>query len=195
LANELEKKTISVFKELGLSNGIFEIRISKRENKQGPIQVDGKNYALNPEGIDQVEYYISLNPGEAPKPLIKIASGGEISRIMLALKTALAEADAIPVLIFDEIDTGISGRIAQMVGKNLKEVSKRHQVLCITHLPLIASSGDHHFSVVKEINQNRSVTKIKPLNMEKRIHEIAKLIGGENVTESTLKNARELLKV
>jgi DNA repair protein RecN (Recombination protein N) len=127
------------------------------------------------------------------KPLALVASGGEISRIMLAMKNVLAEADRVPVLVFDEIDTGISGRVARVVGNNLKEVSMKHQIICITHLPQIASMGDAHYSVEKEIHENRSRTRISILNEKERITEIAKLIGGEKITDAAIQSARELL--
>lgn len=189
----LEKQTLVALEELGLKNGRFCIRMEQMENPEGPVQIGRQNYAVTARGVDKAEFFISLNIGEDPKPLAKVASGGEISRIMLALKTVLAEADNVPVLVFDEIDTGISGRIARVVGKNLKEVSKKHQVICITHLPQIASMADVHFCVEKQVQDNRSITRIRSLEKEERVNEIAKLIGGEKVTESALQSARELL--
>lgn len=194
VASNLEKETVAALEELGLKNSVFCISVEPKKNPEGPVQIGGQNYAVSSRGIDTAEFFISLNPGENPKKLTRVASGGEISRIMLALKTVLAEADRIPVMVFDEIDTGISGRIARVVGKNLKEVSRNHQVICITHLPQIASMGDLHFCVEKEVKANRSRTKIRPLGKEERVMEIAKLMGGEKVTESTIQSARELLK-
>ena len=193
LSSELAQKTLDALSELGLKNGIFKVRILQKENADGPIPIESKRYNVSSRGIDTAEFLISLNPGEEPKPLSKIASGGEISRIMLALKTVLAEADEIPVLVFDEIDTGISGRIARVVGKNLREVSLKHQVICITHLPQIASMGDIHFRVDKEVVDKRSRTTIRRLQQDEQVVEIAKLIGGEKITDSALQSARELL--
>ena len=193
LSSELAEKTLEALSELGLKNGIFKVRILQNENDDGPIPIESKRYTVSSRGIDTAEFLISLNPGEEPKPLSKIASGGEISRIMLALKTVLAEADEIPVLVFDEIDTGISGRIARVVGKNLRDVSIKHQVICITHLPQIASMGDIHFRVDKEVVDKRSRTTIRRLQQDEQVVEIAKLIGGEKITESALQSARELL--
>lgn len=194
VASKLEKETVAALEELGLKDSIFCISVESKKNPEGPVQIGEENYAVSSRGIDTAEFFISLNPGENPKKLTRVASGGEISRIMLALKSVLAEADKIPVMVFDEIDTGISGRIARVVGKNLKQVSRNHQVICITHLPQIASMGDLHFCVEKEVKANRSRTKIRPLAKEERVMEIAKLMGGEKVTESTIQSARELLK-
>jgi DNA repair protein RecN (Recombination protein N) len=189
----LEASTIKTLQELGLEKGIFQIEHKHKEDPNGSIEIDSKQFAVHERGIDSAEFHISLNPGEDPKPLAKIASGGEISRIMLALKSVLAEADEIPILVFDEIDTGISGRIASVVGNKLRDVSYKHQVICITHLPQIASKGSRHFSVEKRISKERSVTTIRLLKPKERVQEIAKLIGGEKITESALQGARELL--
>jgi DNA repair protein RecN (Recombination protein N) len=193
LAKKLETRIVAVLEELGLQKGKFQIQFSEKENPNGPVRMNDKNLDTTSHGIDRVEFLISLNPGEIVKPLATVASGGEISRIMLALKTVLAEADRVPVLVFDEIDTGISGRIARVVGNNLKEVSLKHQIICITHLPQIASIGDTHYAVEKEISENRSRTKISILNDQERVSEIAKLIGGEKITDSAIQSARELL--
>ena len=193
IISELTDKTIKVMEELGLKNSMFDVVLKQKEESQGPVQIESKHFSVSSRGIDSAEFLISLNPGEYPKSLSRIASGGEISRIMLALKAVLAEADEIPVLVFDEIDTGISGRIARVVGKNLREVAKKHQVICITHLPQIASMGELHFCVEKKVKANRSQTTIRPLNTEEKVVEIAKLIGGEEISESAIQSARELL--
>jgi len=193
LSKELEKSTLGVLRELGLPNSEFSIQIDQTKNEKGFVRFKGITYAASKNGIDNVEFFISTNPGESPKPLAKIASGGEVSRIMLSLKSVLADADQIPVLVFDEIDTGISGRIARVVGSQLKKVSDKHQVICITHLPQIASMGNSHYCVEKTVVDNRSQTHIRLLSENERISEIAKLLGGEETTESTLQSARELL--
>lgn len=193
VAKNLEAAIEQVMKELGLSNGIFQVMVKQKEDPEGPIEIDGVRYAVSPLGIDTAEFFVSLNPGEPPKPLVQVASGGEISRLMLAMKSVLAKADAVPVLIFDEIDTGISGRIAYVVGQYLKKLAKSHQVICITHLPQIASMGDVHFRVSKEVKENRTYTSICSIEGDERVIEIAKLIGGERITESTLNSAKELL--
>jgi DNA repair protein RecN (Recombination protein N) len=193
-AEELQKKVETSLAELGLQDGIFCIQMNQKQTDEGNVLIDGKRVAVTQNGVDQVEFFISLNPGEPVKPLVQVASGGEVSRIMLALKSSLAEADAMPILIFDEIDSGISGRIAQVVGKKLKVLGKNHQVICITHLPQIASLGDCHFSVSKRITDNRTITGIQKIDQEDRVLEIARLIGGEKITEAAIANARELIQ-
>ncbi|MFC1568645.1 DNA repair protein RecN [bacterium] len=192
-AVKLSKDIIKILMDLGLAHGELKINIHQKEMIEGPVQWNGKNYSASIKGMDQAEFLISLNPGEDPKPLRYVASGGEISRIMLAIKTILASTDNVPILVFDEIDTGISGRIARVVGKNLKHVSEKHQIICITHLPQIASLGDIHFTVEKEMDDGRTRTTLRQLNDDDRVIEIAKLLGGETITETTLENAKELL--
>lgn len=144
------------------------------------------------QGWDETEFLISTNPGEPVKSLKAVASGGELSRIMLALKTVLADTDEIPTLIFDEIDTGISGRTAQKVSKKLKEISSSHQVICITHLPQIASMADRHFEIAKSVKSGKTVTTIRCLNRQESIDELCRLLGGEEITETVRQNAREM---
>ncbi len=151
------------------------------------------NYKITEKGIDIVEFLISTNLGEPLKSLAKIASGGEMSRIMLALKTILANVDHIPTLIFDEIDTGISGRTAQVVGQNLYHISENHQVICITHLPQIASLADNHFLIEKKEYSDSTKTEVNRMDMEDRIKEVGRLLGGE-LTDITLKHAKELIQ-
>jgi DNA repair protein RecN (Recombination protein N) len=145
-------------------------------------------------GTDVIDFMISPNPGEDLKALAKIASGGEISRIMLALKTIRTIDDRGKTLVFDEVDSGIGGRAADVVGRKLKTLSKANQVLCVTHLPQIASYADNHFHIEKRVEQNRTVTRVVPLDRESRIREIARMISGERVTDTVLKHAAELLK-
>ncbi len=189
----LERAVQDALAELGLPHGRFEIRIDRREDARSWLRIDGAPVTVSADGTDRVEFFITLNPGEPIKPLAQVASGGEVSRIMLALKSVLADADRVPVLIFDEIDTGISGRIAHTVGRKLKALGGRHQVLCITHLPQIASMGDAHFSVFKRVAGERTYTVIRRIDRDERALEIAKLIGGEKVTETAMATARELL--
>ena len=148
------------------------------------------HYTAN--GYDEAEFMISTNPGEPVRPLGMVASGGELSRIMLAVKTVLAETDDIPTLIFDEIDTGISGRTAQMVSEKLRLIAKRHQVICITHLPQIAAMADRHFEIRKSVEQGRTVTAIRPLNRDEMTEELARLLGGAEITDTVRQNAREM---
>lgn len=149
---------------------------------------------MSPFGMDAVAFYMSANLGEAMKPLNKVASGGELARIMLALKNVLAERDHVPTLIFDEVDTGVSGRAAQHVAEKLRSVSKNKQVLCVTHLPQLAALADTHFLIAKEEHDGRTYTSVTPLDYEGRKHELARIIGGATITETTLQSAAEMLK-
>lgn len=145
------------------------------------------------DGMDKVEILITTNKGEPLKPLYKIVSGGEMSRIMLAFKNIISSYDRIPTLIFDEIDNGISGITASIVGKKLKEISGEHQIICITHLPQIAACGEHNYRIYKESDENSTYTSVKPLTHEEKVYEIARLLGGTVITETTLQSARELI--
>jgi DNA repair protein RecN (Recombination protein N) len=192
----ISKDVKEVLSDLGIPDSSFEVKISqtKASNSDDYILVKGSKYIYSSKGIDEVEFYISTNIGEDLKPLAKVASGGEVSRIMLALKTILAKNDKFPLLIFDEIDTGVSGRIAQKVGKALKSLSEYYQVISITHLPQIAGLADTHFIIEKITLDGRVVSKIKLLNENERVREVAKLMSGENVTDASLKGARELMQ-
>lgn len=149
---------------------------------------------VSESGSEKAQFMISANPGEPLKPLSKVASGGELSRIMLALKRILSDADSIPTMIFDEIDTGISGATAGIVGEKLRSISKDHQVICITHLPQIACLGDHHYRIVKNTYESSTETTVLPLSREERVDEIARLLSGTNISESARQRAAELLK-
>ena len=148
---------------------------------------------LSPNGIDSVAFYMSANAGEALKPMSKVASGGELARIMLAMKNVLAEQDQVATLIFDEVDTGVSGRAAQKVAEKLRSVAKSKQVLCVTHLPQLAALADTHLLIAKEERAGRTYTTVEPLDLEGRKRELARIIGGANITETTLKSAEEML--
>lgn len=145
-------------------------------------------------GMDKVEIFITTNKGEALKPLAKIVSGGEMSRIMLAFKNIISSYDMIPTLIFDEIDTGISGITASIVGKKLKEISKEHQIICITHLPQIAACGDFNYKIYKDSSDTNTFTHVKALSSEEKVDEIARLLGGASITQSTINTAKELIE-
>ena len=149
---------------------------------------------LNANGADAVAFYMSANAGEALKPLSKVASGGELARIMLAMKNVLAEKDAVATLIFDEVDTGVSGRAAQKVAEKLRSVSTNKQVLCVTHLPQLAALASTHLLIDKQERGGRTYTTVTPLDLEGRKRELARIIGGTNITETTLKSAEEMLK-
>lgn len=182
IARELEKNIKNELDFIGLEKSKFKIQIDF-ENK------------FNINGMDSVKFYISTNPGEPLKPLDKIVSGGELSRIMLALKTIFIDKDFIPSVIFDEIDTGISGSIAQRVAEKMYKISKRHQVFCITHLPQIACMSDAHYWVSKQIINNMTYTQVKKMDKKEKEYEIAKMIGGSEVTKITLEHARELINM
>lgn len=158
------------------------------------LVVQQKTGKLTINGMDSIEFLISANLGEEPKPIAKIASGGELSRIMLALKNVIAEKDSIGTLIFDEIDTGVSGRAAQKIGIKLKQISRLRQVLCVTHLAQVAVMADNHLLIEKNIQGDRTVTTVRTLDHEQRKYEIARIMGGENITELMLENAEQYLK-
>ena len=148
---------------------------------------------LSSNGADSVAFYMSANAGEALKPLSKVASGGELARIMLAMKNVLAEQDQVKTLIFDEVDTGVSGRAAQKVAEKLRSVARSKQVLCVTHLPQLAALASTHLLIAKEERAGRTYTTVTPLDVEGRKRELARIIGGANITETTLKSAEEML--
>ncbi|MBQ7217957.1 MAG: DNA repair protein RecN [Ruminococcus sp.] len=158
------------------------------------LEVSFEEVPLNTRGIDKLEFLISTNPGEEPKPVSKIASGGELSRMMLAIKTVLSKADFVETLIFDEIDTGISGSAAGRVGKKLKQLSADCQVLCVTHQAQIAAFADNHLFISKSVHDDRTFTKVDMLDENGRIRELARIVGGEEITESGMNHARELLR-
>ena len=158
------------------------------------LVVQQKTGKLTINGMDSIEFLISANLGEEPKPIAKIASGGELSRIMLALKNVISEKDSIGTLIFDEIDTGVSGRAAQKIGIKLKQISRLRQVLCVTHLAQMAVMADNHLLIEKNIQGDRTVTTVRTLDHEQRKYEIARIMGGENITELMLENAEQYLK-
>ncbi|MBI5020795.1 MAG: DNA repair protein RecN [Ignavibacteriales bacterium] len=198
VAKKANKAIALALVDLGILNAQFETQLtfSPAKDKTDALVKLGKDYyESTSKGMDLVEFYISMNIGEDPKPLVKVASGGEISRIMLALKMILAKSDRLPLLIFDEIDVGVSGRIAQAVGQSLKKLSQFHQVIAITHLPQIAGLADNHFVVEKIENKQRASTQMRKLDLEERVEEVAKLMSGEEITISGLESARELMGI
>ena len=182
----LKKQIEQELASLGMKKTVFEVRMEKDTDADGNIK-------LSENGMDRMEFFISPNVGEEPKPMAKIASGGELSRIMLAIKKATATGK-IPVLIFDEVDAGIGGGIAEVVGKKLKEVSKRHQVLCITHLPQIAAYADRHYSVAKEVRGGRTCARVSELAGDERVFELSRMLGGVKITDRTREHAKEMLE-
>ena len=194
-AKKVEKDVVELLKHVDIPDSRFEVRFSHlpAENLDDYILIKGDPVKFNSSGYDDVQFFISTNLGEDVKPLTKIASGGEISRIMLTLKSILAKKDRLPLLIFDEIDTGVSGHIAQKVGQTLKLLAINHQIIAITHLPQISGLADQHYVVEKIEVNNRVISKIKKLNKEESINEVAKLMSGENITEASIKGAKELM--
>jgi len=178
-AEELSKRILSELAQLDMPRVQFSCEFTELE--------------LTTNGADAVAFYMSANAGEALKPLSKVASGGELARIMLAMKNVLAEQDQVNTLIFDEVDTGVSGRAAQKVAEKLRSVARNKQVLCVTHLPQIAAMGDTHMLIAKSERDGRTYTTVTPLNHMGRVREVARIIGGANITETTLKSAEEML--
>ncbi len=198
VAKKVSKAIEQALLALGIAHAVFETRIEHRRSmrvEKAVVKQGRDSYESTPKGIDEVEFYVSTNVGEDAKPLIKVASGGEISRIMLALKMILAKSDQLPLLIFDEIDVGVSGRIAQAVGQNMKKLSEFHQVIAITHLPQIAGFADAHFVVEKIEEKKRSFTQLRKLELDERVNEVARLMSGEEITQTGLRSARELMGV
>ena len=193
VAKQLDQLVPEVLSYLGMPSVRFKVTLKYQDDPLGVINIQGQDYHATSAGMDFVEFFISTNKGEELRPLAKVASGGEISRIMLALKSLPAKNGRIPVLVFDEIDSGVSGRIAQSVGRKLKELSEFHQVICITHLPQIASMGEQHILVEKVERMGRVETNIRKLTAEERTEAIAKLLAGEKISETHLNSARELL--
>lgn len=196
VAKKIKSEIEAALKNLGISDAVFEVRFATNSpinNTERYLLVQKKHLTYDENGIDEVEFYISTNIGEDPKPLAKVASGGEVSRIMLSLKTVLAKNDKLPLLIFDEIDTGVSGRIAQKVGETLKSLSEFHQIIAITHLPQIAALSNNHYAVLKTKVNDRVVSSLRILGENEKIEEVAKLMSGDQITEAALKGAKELM--
>ena len=166
-------------RQLALEKAEFEVRVSPK-----PVQADG---------ADAVEFYFTANPGDPPRPLAKVASGGEVSRIMLAIKVASAGRAGVPTLIFDEVDTGLSGRAAAVTATKLRELAKHYQVMAISHLPQIAGRADTHFRIEKSVQKGRSATEVVELEGDERVREVARMLAGEKVGEAALANARDLI--
>ena len=192
VGSELAKQVQEALKELGLTHAVMGVQVTPIEEDQSPVVEKGKRLHLSPLGWDKVEFLFSANPGEPLRPLAKVASGGEASRVMLALKTVLAESDEVPTLIFDEIDTGVGARTAPAVAQLLGHLSQSKQVLCISHLAPIAGLGESHFHVSKSFKEGKTSIWVKQLTESARIEELAKMLGGEPVSETSLEHAKEL---
>jgi DNA repair protein RecN (Recombination protein N) len=185
----------AVLEELGFAAGVFEVVLGRRPagRDEPAVEIGGDALAFDASGIDEVVYRLAPNPGEPPRPLARIASGGEMSRVALAIKQVLAAADETPTLVFDEVDTGIGGRSADPIGRSLWTLARRHQVLCVTHLPQIAAHADAHFQISKRERDGRTVTEVTSLDHEGRIAELAQMLAGTGGGATALASAGELL--
>jgi DNA repair protein RecN (Recombination protein N) len=190
---KLEASVVAELAALDLQAAVFRVRLGREQAGPGDLSVGPQAWRLGPRGVDQAEFLFSGNAGEEARSLGRIASGGELSRTMLALKVVLAATDAVPVLVFDEVDAGIGGRTADTVGKKLREVARTRQVLCVTHLPQIAAYADQHFRVEKREGRGRTATTVVALVRGDRVREVARMLGGESVTNTSLQHARELI--
>jgi DNA repair protein RecN (Recombination protein N) len=182
-AKKLTKLIHKELKELYMEKAVFELRIESNQD------------TFHKNGADKVEFYISTNPGEPLKPLSKIASGGELSRIMLALKSIFSKHQGVTSIIFDEVDTGVSGRVAQSIAEKIYNVSTSSQVLCISHLPQVAAMADTHLYIAKVIKNGRTKTSVTPLSVSEKVREIGRMISGVEITDLTKQHAEELLKL
>lgn len=181
-ARKLAKQVHTQLKELYMDKAVFEVNFAKT-----------KKPVFSATGIDQVEFYIQTNPGEAMGPLARIASGGELSRVMLALKTIFAQGEGVTSIIFDEVDTGVSGRVAQAIADKIRLIAEGSQVLCITHLPQVAAVAQHHFLIQKRVHDQRTTTSVTPLNTNQRVEELARMLAGDTITKLAREHASELL--
>jgi DNA repair protein RecN (Recombination protein N) len=190
-ADTLSRSIEKELSDLRMAGARFEVDFKYIESPDGIPLGDGRTVTFDVSGTDRVEFLVAPNPGEGLKSLVKIASGGETSRLMLALKNVLAQADAIPTLVFDEIDQGIGGRVGMTVGQKLWTLARQHQVFCVTHLPQLAAYGDQHFKVLKSVENGRTNTTVEILEGELRRRELALMMGG--VSQGTLQSADEIL--
>jgi DNA repair protein RecN (Recombination protein N) len=190
-ATKLETALETELMDLSMAGAKFKVDFSQRLSDEGVLLSDGRKVTFDSTGLEHVEFLVAPNPGEGLKPLVKIASGGETSRLMLAIKNVLAQADKVPTLIFDEIDQGIGGRVGSVVGRKLWELAHRHQVLCVTHLAQLAAFGEQHLRVLKQIKDGRTETQVEVVTGEQRLLELAQMMG--EVSDGTRQSARELL--
>lgn len=194
LATVFEQQLAEELTDLGMEKAQIKVAFSTEEDAVHGLDYKEQKLRVYTTGFDRVEFLLMANPGETPKPLAKIASGGEIARVMLAIKTVLAGADAVPTLIFDEVDAGIGGRAAQKVATKLTEVSRFHQVICVTHLPQIAAAGSTHFYIYKKTVDGKTYTKVDKLSSAARVQEISRMLAGTNITPIVLQHAKQLLE-
>jgi DNA repair protein RecN (Recombination protein N) len=182
IAQQLEQEILQELSELYMENTQFDVHFEESKVLRGT-------------GFDQVEFYLSTNPGEPLKPLVKVASGGELSRILLALKTIFSKTQEMTSIVFDEVDTGVSGRVAQAIAEKIVKIARNSQVLCITHLPQVAAVADYQYFISKAVKEGRTQTHVAKLTNEERVEEVARMLAGAEITELTLEHARELLRI
>ena len=194
VAARLQAEIANQLADLNMGKVTFEIELSHADDPNG-LSMGGRTVAFTPRGSDQIEFLVAPNPGEGLRPMLKIASGGELSRIMLALKAILAEVDELPTMIFDEVDIGIGGRTAQAVAEKMMIIARARQVVCVTHLPQIASLAHRHFLIEKHVSQQRTNVGVRQLDMVQRVGELARMLGGAEVTETTRRHAQEMLSL
>ncbi len=194
VAQDLQLQIVRELTDLGMKKTVFEIKLQAKKDENSLLKLNGQPKKITSTGFDEVEFLISPNPGQPLKPLAHIASGGELSRVMLAIKSILAQVDEIPTLIFDEIDTGIGPKMGQKVGQKLFHISQSRQIVCITHLPQIAAYADTHLYVEKRIEDEKAQTQVKRLSQKEHIYELALLLDGDEISETSLKHAQELLE-
>ncbi len=192
-ARKLESTVSKELAEVNMAKTVFQVEFSRTPDQANGIPVNGEKVAVTKDGIDQIQFLVAPNPGEGLRPLAKIASGGELSRLMLVLKVIMAEEDQIPTMVFDEIDTGIGGRTAQAVAEKLLLLGLSHQVICVTHLPQIASMADRHYYIEKKTVADRTIVEVRALEEQERVEELARMLGGAEVTATTREHAQEML--
>lgn len=196
--DELGKRIAAELREMGIKHAVFQTRLMPFLVEVRPdaryLLRGRERIACGEYGWEEVEFFLSTNVGEDPKPLTRVVSGGEVSRIMLAMKTIFAGRERIPIMVFDEIDTGVSGTIARKVGKAMQKLAAKHQILTITHLPQIAGVGDAHLRVEKHTTNGRTITRVVALDSGDRVTEVARLLSGEKITEAAMESARELIE-
>ena len=190
----LERRILEELGALAMSGSRFEVRLQREPDPVGALELDGRRWRTDERGVDRAEFLLSANPGVEPRPLARVASGGELSRVMLALKSALAEVDQVPTLVFDEVDIGIGGRTARTVGERLRALAAGRQVFCVTHLPQIASLAHVQYTIGKRVAAGRTRVRVDRLEGAERVTEVARMLGGRAVTEATLRHAEELLR-
>ena len=192
IADDLQKMVVRELEDLNMKRCQFKVSINNYKDDNG-IEIEGKKYKVGPKGVDDIEFMISPNVGEKLRPLARIVSGGEVSRIMLALKSILSEVDQVPTLIFDEIDSGVGARLGEVIAQKLKALSQKRQVICVTHLPQIACRAGKHFYIEKYILNNQTGIRLKEMEGEERVKEIARMLDGSEMGEITIQHAQKML--